>query len=101
MKRCAKCLAHKNETEFYKSNPGYLATRCKVCVRAHQKRQWRDGNTWKQRLRKKLDSLKEAPCMDCKKRYPCYVMQFDHVRGKKKDAVSNLYRDTSSFELIL
>ena len=30
--------------------------------------------------------LKDRPCADCKKKYPYYVMEFDHVpeRGKKK-----------------
>jgi len=28
-------------------------------------------------------TLKDRPCVDCKRRYPYYVMQFDHVRGKK------------------
>ena len=35
-----------------------------------------------------VDNLKEAPCTDCRLWYPPYVMQFDHVRGKKLGAVS-------------
>lgn len=32
-----------------------------------------------------LDSLKEGkPCLDCKKVFPPYVMEFDHVRGEKR-----------------
>ncbi len=30
-----------------------------------------------------LDEQKNVPCVDCDERYPSYVMQFDHVRGKK------------------
>ena len=30
-----------------------------------------------------LLSLKTGPCMDCGVMYPSYVMDFDHVRGKK------------------
>lgn len=54
---------------------------------------WKDpkkAKKWhKERYRKKkayIEKLKEAPCTDCKKTYPHYVMEFDHVpeRGKKK-----------------
>lgn len=29
-------------------------------------------------------SIKDVPCMDCGVKYPPYVMDFDHVRGKKE-----------------
>ncbi len=31
-----------------------------------------------------IREIKDQPCADCGKRYPHYVMDFDHVRGKKK-----------------
>jgi len=38
-----------------------------------------------------IRSLKEkTPCMDCKEYYPYYVMDFDHVRGKKHANVMEL-----------
>ena len=38
-----------------------------------------------------IRDLKEAsPCMDCKNRYPYYVMDFDHVRGTKHANVMEL-----------
>lgn len=33
--------------------------------------------------RKLLDSLKDRPCADCGKKYPPYVMEFDHLRDKR------------------
>ena len=37
--------------------------------------------------------LKESkPCMDCKKSYSYFVMDFDHVKGKKYDNISKLYK---------
>jgi hypothetical protein len=30
-----------------------------------------------------IRKTKNRPCMDCGRRYPYYVMDFDHVRGKK------------------
>lgn len=33
-----------------------------------------------------IRQLKEStPCADCKKKYPHYVMDFDHIPGKKKN----------------
>lgn len=34
--------------------------------------------------RKFLQALKNVPCKDCGKKYPYYVMDFDHARGKKE-----------------
>ena len=37
-------------------------------------------------------TAKDKPCDDCGKRFPHYVMDLDHVRGKKVGNVSNLIR---------
>lgn len=34
--------------------------------------------------RELITAAKSNPCTDCGKTYPPYVMDFDHVRGKKK-----------------
>lgn len=40
-----------------------------------------------------IRSLKEStPCLDCKKNYPFYVMQFDHVRGVKTGNIARIYQ---------
>lgn len=36
------------------------------------------------------DIKDKTPCMDCKKQYPYYVMDFDHVRGRKHKNVMEL-----------
>lgn len=42
-------------------------------------------------LYKYLREKKEnTPCADCKENYPYYVMDFDHVRGKKHKNVMEL-----------
>ncbi len=38
-----------------------------------------------------IRKVKTVPCKDCKLRYPYYVMQFDHVRGKKLFLISGSY----------
>lgn len=45
----------------------------------------------KEYLSRYLKEIKEKnPCMDCKVWYPYYVMDFDHVRGRKHKNVSEL-----------
>lgn len=44
--------------------------------------------------RQAFRALKSGPCTDCGVSYPYYVMQFDHVHGKKK---YNLSHRSASF----
>lgn len=37
-----------------------------------------------------LRKLKDSPCTDCNVKYPYYVMQFDHVRGIKRNTISRM-----------
>lgn len=36
-----------------------------------------------QQVQAYIREVKEQPCTDCKRSYPYYVMDFDHVRGKR------------------
>lgn len=73
--------------------------------RAYQQK-WYAKNGKKQRdaiyARRKAvrDAVKkyksETPCADCKKNYPHYVMDFDHVRGKKSYNISDKLRVSPS-----
>lgn len=43
----------------------------------------------KRRQKAHVNKIKEdTPCADCKRKYPYYVMQFDHVRGVKEGNIS-------------
>lgn len=42
-------------------------------------------------LRQMIREAKRKPCSDCRVEYPFYVMQFDHVRGRKKFDVGRSY----------
>jgi hypothetical protein len=47
--------------------------------------------TRKAYLVKYIQELKSStPCMDCKESFPYYVMDFDHVRGRKHKNVMEL-----------
>lgn len=47
-------------------------------------------------LSRYIQELKnKTPCMDCKESYPYYVMDFDHVRGRKQANVAELINTLS------
>lgn len=41
-----------------------------------------------QKIKEFIKEAKNKPCVDCGVSYPPYVMDFDHVRGKKKFLIS-------------
>lgn len=48
-----------------------------------------------------IRELKSEPCLDCKKSYPWYVMDFDHLPGFKKSFnVSNIQNISSVVKLL-
>jgi hypothetical protein len=48
-----------------------------------------------------VNKLKDRPCKDCKRKYPPYVMDFDHVKGRKAFAIGDGLRTGKSFEKIV
>ena len=103
-KTCARCrrvlplrefpLRRKDGTKRY----GH----CRACKAAYQ-RQWYERNRARhvanvaalRRARREANkrvvaAAKSVPCADCGRRYPPYVMDFDHVRGVKIGNVGSL-----------
>ena len=71
----------------------YLSNKQRIAER-HKLNQ-SDHNQYKKEKRSEikawLKELKEQiPCADCKESYPCYVMEFDHVRGEKWATITHL-----------
>jgi hypothetical protein len=114
MKKCCKCLNEKPLDEFTNraaSSDG-KHSRCKTCTRSASMQHYLKNRSYyveKQRkrrlyLHKKIKKLirdrKAKPCMDCKKTYPHFVMDFDHVSGNKKFAIANTLRYTDNIELL-
>jgi hypothetical protein len=105
MKICSKCNQTKPLIEFGKKsrNKNGLQARCKDCHREDGRVTYAK-NPEKQRQSVKLRKLSnkrvnraflldyktKTPCFDCKAFYPSYVMDFDHVYGKKYLDVSKL-----------
>lgn len=93
----------KAEDEFYRSN-GKRMSRCKECQKtimkprskAHylaNKSYYRNRNKQAgMALRDLIKKIKEeTPCSDCGNKFPYYVMDFDHVRGKKRGNISEIF----------
>jgi hypothetical protein len=70
-KTASYCKSCHNEyqKEHYKKNPQSIKTSIKR--RRIKTREW-------------IKQKKNSPCIDCGKKYPWYVMDFDHVKGSKK-----------------
>ncbi len=91
LKRCSKCCADKPTDNFSvrTSARDRRAPWCLDCSRQYQKdkRYKRAALVERRRL---LASLKNKPCADCGGTFPSYVMDFDHVRGRKETNVSGM-----------
>lgn len=51
-------------------------------------------------MRELIQSAKKKPCVDCKKTYPSYVMDFDHTKDDKKFNISSSTRRGGSLETV-
>ena len=98
MKRCPKCQTDKPLAEFAKraKSPDGLQSWCRSCNAARSKQYYAENtekhksvvtyraNTERFRQRQMLIEYKEShPCTDCGLHFPYYVMDFDHLDGKK------------------
>lgn len=110
MKRCAHCHEWKDENEFAFSNR-LLGTRqkhCRTCMSAFNKASYqRTDKSQKLGNRKRRtelakqyvwDYLSTHPCVDCGEADPI-VLEFDHVNGVKKLAVTQMVSDGYSLEV--
>lgn len=85
---CTKCGIHpiRNKTSSY----------CKKCHNNYQKDYYKRNPTsildssrkQSKIIRKIVIDLKNKPCTDCKNTYPYFVMDFDHIKGKKRFNIS-------------
>jgi len=106
-KVCTKCKIEKDAGDFHfrSKKRGILEPRCKPCRNKANREYAKTPHAKKAKkdaARKKMEerriwyvNIKEnTPCSDCGKKYPFYVMQFDHVpeRGDKRSNISSLWR---------
>lgn len=95
MKTCKICLLEKSVDCFASnvSRKDKLQTYCRECHSKYTREHYENNKSYyktKARkrtklLRKQFNEVKEAlPCLDCKKSYPYYVMDYDHRDGEQK-----------------
>lgn len=114
LKVCSICKQEKSISEFNKNKrkPDGLQTICKVCNKEKSRSYYKDNKEKHIKVidarKKKVviecsqymwDFLKEHPCVDCKESNPI-VLDFDHVRGTKKDNVGKLARSGSCLDTL-
>jgi hypothetical protein len=114
MKQCVTCGESKLESEYnwrYKSK-GIKSNTCRSC-QSKQKKRWYENNKEEHiksvaKNRKAAiktaqqyvwDYLSTRSCVDCGESNPV-VLEFDHVRGRKKMSVSNLAKEGYSIKTI-
>lgn len=100
MKRCYKCKKTLDSSLFYKCNTTKdgLQGMCKECDKKRyseyypkeKKRFIEAAARHYQRKKEFINSVKDVFCKDCGKKYPPICMDFDHINGGKRLAVSSL-----------
>lgn len=109
---CNDCLQTKALTDFASDirNPTGYNVRCRACQSTRSKKHYADNQRvyYERNLRRKLQlreevqALKEsAPCIDCQKYWPYYVMHYDHITDNKVDGVSRLIGTNRSRESVM
>ncbi len=115
-KICIKCKIEKPEIAFNFRNKkrGIRHNTCKTCHAEYRRqhyeankekykakaRQWNHENSYDYRAdmrRYVFEYLLKHPCVDCGETNPI-VLEFDHVRGKKKEAISIMLSSMVTFD---
>ena len=91
MKVCSRCKIEKDDGSFHKRGAGFQ-DRCKECKRLSIREHYQANKQYyldkakksKEQGREITQSVRKQPCTDCKKEYPYYVMDFDHINPVNK-----------------
>lgn len=98
LKVCSKCKERKELKNFSKNKTKQdnLQASCKACHSVYLKNHYLKNKNYykekakisnvlyKEQIQSYVRNLKENnPCSDCRKYFPYYVMDFDHLRDKK------------------
>lgn len=107
---CRKCQTPTPEEEYYPSSLRIGDYQCKKCKKQGSK-DWNKSNPGRHSqysqktrdyLRQKSNEFKTGkPCADCNRIFPPVCMDFDHVRGEKKNGVAEMVGGGGTWEKIL
>lgn len=87
---------------------GTKQSHCRECQKRYKKAHYnRNTSRYREKsaARKKeivdfVNARKNQPCTDCKREYPYYVMQFDHINDDKTFEISFAVRNSMGIETI-
>ena len=110
-KTCSKCKAPKPLKEFspHVGKSDGKQPWCKSCVRESNNKRYKENPkptyvrkraSVKRNQERVLDYLKSHPCVDCGED-DVVVLDFDHVKGKKRITISKAIRFGYSWETII
>jgi len=118
MKKCTKCGLRKQLKSYYQRKIGLRSgeyyEKCKDCYKIRGRKYYHNNRERQLGLAKKrklkyieerkffLEKIKNKPCLDCGRRYPSWVMDFDHRIGQKKTASISFFtfRKLANFDKI-
>ena len=83
--KCVRCKERRPIYMFYQqAGKDYRMKVCMDCRKTYSRSQI---SVRKNRLREKINELKDVPCSDCGHRYPPYIMQFHHLDPSQKKSL--------------
>ena len=98
--KCSICENPRQENEFnWRNKPNGIRMRyCRYCQKAFSQQHYQANKASylarNERRRLKhveiIRNAKSIPCADCKCKYSFYVMEFDHVRGDKRQHLARM-----------
>jgi len=108
---CSKCKEKKNLDQFAWKNKakGTRSAECKACHKIYRDKHYRKNKDrdiikvaeYKKKVALIIRQIKESsPCSDCQKKYPYYVMDFDHVRGQKSFNIGGSYEYKGRLQIL-
>lgn len=112
-RKCTVCGKEKNILYFSnrKDRKDKKSSECKDCHNVYSHNHYvKNKKKYLERNRKKIRDLldfinkyRNKPCLDCKKTYPIYIMDFDHREGthKIKEVTKMVWSQRFSKEKIL
>ena len=111
-KKCGKSGVEKSLGEYYVrrlKKSTILQPNCIDCTKkyhiehyaANKEKYFRNKRIWKKSAYEKINTLKSAPCTDCKNTFPPEAMDFDHIEDNKEYSIAKLVSSNSMTKALL
>lgn len=114
MKTCGLCKEEKELTEFNKKTGRDYQPYCRLCDNKKSRERYaanrehhiktiaKRNKIYKKEIDEYVRNIKSmTPCADCNSKYHWFQMDFDHVRGEKDRAISEMVKNKVSLKKII